>query len=382
MVIHLDKMRDVQVGEGNMTVSFGGGCLWKDVDGALERYGLATVGGVVNHTGVGGLVLGGGHGWLAALHGLTIDNLISVEVVLADGSIVQASETQNSDLFWALRGAGAQFGIATRFVSRAHKQGKVWSGAIGLHPDKLEQLVQVANEFHDRDNRNGHCLAISMGYAPDGVTRSVSAIPLFQGSEEDGKKYFSSLLALEPHVNTTGMIPISQVNALMNDTVDHGIRRLMGSANVVMPMDAADMKRLAEMFWAFCDARPGLGTSAVVVELFPTHKIRAVALDATAFANRGNYYGVITSFGWTDAALDGEIRTFNRALSDEFRKCAGNDGSEEGGPVGRYVNIESDEVAPRDAYGGNLGRLQELKQRYDPENVFHKWHSFVGKQLK
>ena len=112
MVIDLRRINSVQVDPTGQSVTFGGGCKWKEVDEACSQHGLATVGGTVNDTGVGGLTLGGGYGWLSSKYGLTIDNLLEVEVVLADGSVNTASEQENADLFWALRGAGQNFGVS------------------------------------------------------------------------------------------------------------------------------------------------------------------------------------------------------------------------------------------------------------------------------
>jgi FAD/FMN-containing dehydrogenase len=115
-------MRKAEVDPAQKTITAQGDALWADVDEAAAEHGLATVGGTVNHTGIGGLTLGGGYGWLTGAYGLTIDNLLEAELVLADGSIVTASHTENEDLFWAVRGAGACFGVATKFVYRAHEQ--------------------------------------------------------------------------------------------------------------------------------------------------------------------------------------------------------------------------------------------------------------------
>ncbi|KAK5994884.1 FAD-linked oxidoreductase pyvE [Cladobotryum mycophilum] len=381
MVIDLSKMRNVDVDVEGMKVSFGGGCLWADVDGALEKYDLATVGGIVNHTGVGGLSLGGGHGYLTSRHGLTVDNIISMEVVLADGSIVETSDSENKDLFWALRGAGQQFGVVTRFTNRVHKQGLIWGGAIGFTPDKLEQLVAFVNEFHDRDNREGHCMALSLGYAPD-ASRALMVIPFFQGSEEDGKKYFSVLFEMEQVFNNTGAMTVAKVNSLFNGVFAHGRRRLTGSSNLQMPLKAEVFKEAGEMFWGFCDKRPDMELSAISIEIFPTHRIREVSNSAMAYANRGDYYDIVPVLGWMDGSLDGEVRTFNRYWCDYFRKANGYTQTSPDGPVGRYVNTEPDGVSPMDAFGGNLGRLRELKKKYDPGNVFHKWHGFTNAELE
>ncbi|KAF7539612.1 hypothetical protein G7Z17_g12385 [Cylindrodendrum hubeiense] len=381
MVIDLSNMRNVKVNPAEMTVRFDGGCLWEDVDTALERHGLATVGGVVNHTGVGGLILGGGHGYLTPLHGLTIDNLIWAEVVLADGTIVEVSEEKDADLFWAIRGAGANFCVATAFLSRAFRQGKVWSGTLAYPSNKLPDLVAVANELHGRHNSEGHCLALGIGYGPDGVTHGVSAIPCFQGSEEDGKKYFSKLLSIEAIANNTAMMSTAQMNTLLNPVFGHGIRRLMGSGNVTMPLDCEALLRTAEMFWTFCDARNGMGKSILALEIFPTDKIRAVPQDATAYANRGDYYDAVTAFGWEDESLDADVRQFNRVICAQIRESngyrAGFNENESKAPVGRYINIEADSISPQDAYGVNFMRLRELKMKYDPHNIFHKWHGIV-----
>ncbi|KAF4336224.1 6-hydroxy-D-nicotine oxidase [Fusarium beomiforme] len=381
MVIDLRKMRHVKVDTEAMTVEFEGGCLWEDVDTALELQGLATVGGVVNHTGVGGLTLGGGHGFLTPRHGLTIDNLLKAEVVLADGTIVEASEDTNQDLFWAIRGAGAQFGVVTRFVSRAHRQDKVWSGTLAYSADKLSDLLRFANDLYGRPNTEGHCVALGIGFGPDGTTRIVSAIPLFHGQEEDAKQYFSGLLNLESIANSTEMMATAKTNTLLNSVMGHGIRRLMGSGNITMPLDIEPMLQTAEIFWQFCEAHDGMSKSVLAIEFFPTDKIRQVPQDATAYANRGDYYDAMTSFAWENPEYDTEVRQFNRSVCKRIRETNGYSATAGGhwskGPVGVYINIEADSISPKDAWGVNLPRLRELKKRYDPNNVFNKWHDIA-----
>lgn len=381
MVIDLRNLRKVKVNTEAMTVEFEGGCLWQDVDTALEQHDLATVGGVVNHTGVGGLTLGGGHGYLTARHGLTIDNLLTAEVVLADGTIVEASESKNEDLFWAIRGAGAQFGVVTRFVSRAHKQVKVWSGTLAYATDKLPELLCFANELYKRPNTEGHCLALGIGFGPDGTTRVVSAIPLFHGPESEAKSYFSGLLQLDSMADSTEMMTIAKTNTLLNPIMDHGIRRLTGSSNIVMPLDIEPMLQAAQLFWEFCEKHREMGRSVMAIEFFPTDEIRKVGHEATAYANRGDYYDVLTLFGWENPDHDGEVRNFNRGICKRIREMngyqAGTGGHWSKGPVGVYINVEDESISPKEAWGANLPRLRELKKKYDPQNLFNKWHGIA-----
>ncbi|PHH88480.1 hypothetical protein CDD83_7478 [Cordyceps sp. RAO-2017] len=355
MVIHLGNLRRVEVDEANLRVAYEGGCLWSDVDGAL------------------------------AARGLVIDNLVSLQMVLADGSVVEASETQHPDLFWAMRGAGSMFGVVTRFVSRAHRQGDVWSGTLVFAPDKLGQLVAVTNDLHSRDDLEGHCLALSIGYGPDGTTRALTVVPLFHGPEAEARDYLAGLLRVEAAGSDVRMMTVARLNGL-NAKFEHGLRRLMGSCNVTMPLSAAGLQETADMLWSFCDGHGGMGTSAAIVEFFPTRKLREVPQDGTAHANRGDHYDAALSFGWADPALDDEVRQLGRRVREQIVRTTGHGASGGGGgggdgkagPAGRYVNMEAEPVRPEEAYGDNVERLRGPKARWDADNVFHSWFGVAG----
>lgn len=147
LVVDLALMRSTQVDLRAQTITFGGGCTWEDVNSALWQHGLATISGTVGDTGVAGLILGGGYGYLTGRHGLALDCLLSCEVVLASGEVVTADKDHNADLFWALRGAGPNFGIVTTFTSQAYPQGDVWAGFLLFSPEKLEAIVDFGNDL-------------------------------------------------------------------------------------------------------------------------------------------------------------------------------------------------------------------------------------------
>jgi FAD/FMN-containing dehydrogenase len=379
MVIDLTRMRNVTVDPEAKTVTYEGGCLFGDVDSRLATHGLATVGGLYNQTGVGGLVLGGGHGFLTARHGLAIDNLLSVQMVLADGSIVEVSETEKPDLFWAVRGAGAQFGIATRFTSRAHPQGDIWGGPLVFPLEKLPQLVEFANEFHKRGVPD-HNYLLTFTCGPPDHTAPVLITGLFyNGPVAEAEEFFAPLLKLEPVANMTGVMPYPTANTLFSPWFDGPGRRLMGSSSVLMPLKADILAEAGRRFVDFVTSHNDMGKSALVFEFFPTAAIKSVPHDATAFANRGEHYVAVMVFQHQDPSYDTEVRTFKRELSEYITETCGYHGKEAlGGHVAPfYVNLEHESLSPEDAFGDHVEQLRKLKEKYDPNNVFHKWHTVV-----
>lgn len=381
MVIDLSRMRQVSVDTAARTVTYEGGCVFGEVDTALAAHGLATVGGLYNQTGVGGLVLGGGHGFLTARHGLAIDNLISVEMVLADGSIVEVSQAHNPDLFWGIRGAGAQFGVVTRFTSQAHVQGDVWGGPLLFSLDKVPELVAFANEFHKR-NVPDHNFIIAFGCAPEEYTTPVAIVGVFyNGSASDGEKYFAKVLEMGPMANLTGTMPYATTNTLFNPRFDGTGRRLMGSCSVVMPLNAEFIAEAGRRFTDFIISHGGMSKSVLVFEFFPTMAIQATPHDATAFASRGDHYLAIMALMYDDASHDAEVRTFKRHLSHYIQTTCGYHGRRaHGDHAPFYVNLEHESLKPEEAFGSHVDKLRELKAKYDPQNVFHKWHGVVSEK--
>lgn len=323
IVISLSKMRKVLVDPASMTVAVQGGAIWADVDLAAAEHGLAVVGCTANHTGVGGTTLGGGYGWLTGRYGLVIDNLISVQMVLADGSIVIASATEHPDLFWAVRGAGQDFGVVTEFVFRAHPQKTmVFGGLLYFTVDRLSQVVEFANRFEQLTDGNQGCF---VGFtAPPLMEHSAIVVMTFyNGPQLEAEKFFAPLLSLDPIVNETGMVPYPKINTMINRAAMFGGRKRFSGTNITLPLDVKFIHEIFEDFDTIMRSYPMAGDSVLAIELVSYTQVIKVSNDATACANRGRYYNVGSVFCWHHAELDGRMRSLQRTLMKKIEERAG-----------------------------------------------------------
>ncbi|KAK0384077.1 hypothetical protein NLU13_8166 [Sarocladium strictum] len=380
MVLDLGLLRNVSVDTEKQMVTFGGGCLWGDVDDALAPHGLATPGGTVSHTGVGGLILHGGFGVLTGLHGLTIDCLISCEVVLADGSIVTASDKENTDLFWALRGAGSSFGVVTSFTSKAFRQGDVYLGIKACTPDKIPAIVNFMNHWHATTD-GSTAIMVFITHAPiapgtepppGGPPRVVSVLFGHFGADAEtaGPAYFEHLVKIECLFQDVGMKPYAAANKLNDDKAFRPEERYQfGGSNFTLPTSVETVQTLAETWWDLTAPEKGLNGSLLVLEGIPGNASRKVPVDAMAFNSRGEYYNIGLVWHWKNPSMDSEVRLLNRQVQDETRKLGYNDSESKDG-VGRYLNYVAGGLDAKDAFGENARKLRELKQKYDPTNVF------------
>lgn len=388
LVIDLSRMNKVTVDSANKTVTVQGGATWKDVDDGAAEHGLATVGGTVNHTGVGGLTLGGGYGWLTGLYGLTIDNLLSATVVVADGSILTASTAENPDLFWGLRGAGYNFGVVVEFTYQVYDQGNpVFAGLVSFTPDKLEKVIEELNAtLLSQDPRSG---AICIFAQPPGApVPMVNVAVYYNGSHEEGSQFFSSLLALEPVVNTISMIPYPQLNSLQNPMATYGDRKSFKGVFYHPPLDPTFARTVMADFTAKIQGDPDLLASALLLEFFDMRKVCEVPQSATAFASRNFTQNGLINLRWTDPTKDGQHRAWAREVQTRWKAELDSKATNAEKDVPQYINYAEREFlflsvpftltcaagdsAVGNIYGENLGRLQELKARYDPRNLFNK----------
>ncbi|KAF8861730.1 FAD-binding domain-containing protein [Acephala macrosclerotiorum] len=320
VVIDLSKMRKVTVDVEAKTVTAGGGALWKDVDDEAEKYQLAAVGGTVNHTGIGGLTLGGGYGYLSPAHGLVIDNLLSVELVLADGSINTVSESQNPDLFWALKGAGIGFGVATSFTYKAHEQkNTVWGGMLVFPKPALGAVIEMGNKVL-QEQTPGKLMLAGFAAPPPAGQPVVLAIVWYNGSEEEAKAYYKPLLDLGPLANETKVRPYSSSNEMVNAAMFHGLRRTTKGSAFLAPLDLQFADSLWDDYVAFLEKVPDAGPTALIFEFVPYKKILEVEQTATAFANRGAYGNILFQPGWTDPGNDSVCREWTRTMSAKTKK--------------------------------------------------------------
>ena len=365
MVIDLSRLKAIQVDAGARTVRVGAGCTWGEVNDALQPHGLAAAGGFVSITGVSGLTLGGGLGWLVRKHGLALDNLLSAEVVLADGRRITASATEEADLFWALRGGGGNFGIVTSFDFRVHPAGTVLAGIV-LHPmaDAAGALrcwrdfeatapvesTQGALLFHFPDDPAG----------PPFRGRPVVGLGgVYAGPLDAGEHALTSLRAYgPPMVDLFKPTPFNEAQKMGDFLWPAGLQNYWKSSYLRSLSDAA-IDVIVDFF-----ARVPSKRTVVVLEHNGDGAMDGVAESATAFGERRWPYNLLITSAWSNPA-DAErniawTREFFAAMRPFMADAA-------------YVNYLADEGpdAVSAAYGGTkYARLRLLKSRYDPTNLF------------
>jgi hypothetical protein len=330
-------MRTTDVDVEGRTIKVGGGAVWGDVDEALAPYGLAAVGGTVSDTGVGGLTFGGGFGWLTVKHGLVVDNLISCTVVLADGSIVKASADENEDLFWALRGAGQNFGVGIEFVFRTHETGDMWAGFMMFAPtpDIINKAVEACNNIFTPD-ADGNTQATGKAASALGFVRPPPAggqilffvAAVYHGSEEDGKELFKGIVALEPLMSTMAMMPYAKANKLMDLPI--GARVSIKGAGFELPIRSDFVVSVLEAYTKFTNETPDAVGSQIMWELLDPTKIVKVTNSEMAFANRGRHFNAAVAPLWWDEKNDQSCRQWSRDVALLFKKELQRGGAETG----------------------------------------------------
>jgi FAD/FMN-containing dehydrogenase len=364
VVVDLSGMQSVDVDAERKTARAGGGATWGVFNDATHVHGLATTGGVISTTGVGGLTLGGGIGYLARGAGLSCDNLVSAEVVTADGQVVTASEGEHEDLFWALRGGGGNFGVATMLEFRLHPVETVFGGPVVFELEDAATVLRFYREFiQDAPEELGGFPAWQIAPPLPFIPEERHGEPFliwvtcWSGPVEQGEAALKPILDVAPVVaEHLGPMPYPALNSAFDALVPPGMQHYW-KANFVTELTD-------EAIDAHLEHGPKVPVVNSAVHIYPINgACHRVPSDATAFAYRDATFATVIAGMWPDPAQNDANTQWVRDFYDATAPL-----SEEGG----YVNFMSgdDQDRVKANYKGNYDRLVEVKRKYDPDNLF------------
>jgi hypothetical protein len=362
LVIDLSGIKYVRVNPAEKTVRVGGGNLWGEVDHATHPFGLAIPAGIISTTGVGGLTLGGGVGHLSRKYGLTIDNLLEADMVLADGSFVTVNSNQNSDLFWAIRGGGGNFGIVTSFKFQAHPVKNVFGGPTLWPIEKTKEIMEWYDGFINRapDDLNGFFaeLIIPGPPFPEALhhKKFCGIVWCYVGDMDKVEQIFKPVLALNPIFQHMGEMPYPSIQTLFDGLLPPGLQWYW-RADFFNELGPEVREKNLEF---------GLKIPTLLsqMHLYPISGAAGrVAKDQTAWAYRdAKYAGVIVGVD-PDRANAEKITKWCKDYWEAVHPYSAG---------GAYLNFIMNEGQERikASYKGNYGRLTKIKKKYDPNNFF------------
>ena len=365
VVVDLSSMRSVTVNPETQTARAGGGATWGDFNDATYPHGLATTGGIISTTGVGGLTLGGGIGYLARGLGLSCDNLISAEVVTADGRLLVANDRENEDLFWALRGGSGNFGVVTSFEFRLSPVKDIYGGPIFFELDRAGDVLRFFREFIvDAPEQLGGFPAFQIApplpFIPENRHGEpfVAIVACWAGPLDDGERAVQPFRDVAPIVaELVGPMPYPALNSAFDGLVPPGLQHYWKANFNKELTDAAIEGHLQHA--------PRLPAVNSTVHLYPINgACHRIGPDETAFAYRDATFATVIAGMWPDPAQN-EANT--QWVRDYYQATAPH--SEAGG----YINFmsEDDQDRIKANYRDNYDRLVETKRKYDPDNLFH-----------
>ncbi|HEY7636102.1 MAG TPA: FAD-binding oxidoreductase [Gemmatimonadales bacterium] len=365
LMLDLSPMKAIQIDQGKRTARVGPGATLADFDREAQAFGLATPVGVNSTTGIAGLTLGGGFGWLSRSLGLTIDNLLSAEVVLASGEVVQTSAGQNPDLFWGIRGGGGNFGVVTSFEFQLHRVGpEVLSGLI-VHPlEAAKDVLRFYREFLPTTPEEFACWFVMRKapplpfLSPEWHGKEILALAVcYSGPVAEGEKVAAPLRKFgKPVADVIAPHPFTAWQTILDPLLTPGLRNYWKSHYFKEVSDG-----LIDVLIEYARKIPDPNTEIAFAQLGGA--ISRVPADATAYAARDAEFTINVHGRWQDAGKDAECIGWAREL---FRAAAPFASS------GAYVNFMTQEEGDRvrAAYGRNYDRLVNLKSKYDPSNLF------------
>lgn len=360
LMIDLSLMRGVHVDRKARRARVEGGAIWRDVNRETQQFGLAVTGGAVSSTGVAGLTLGGGLGWLMPKYGMALDNLVSIDIVTADGQVVRAADDEHADLFWGARGGGGNFGVAASFEFALHDVGPVITGGLVAHPfDKARDVLRFYRDVTAAGLPDELLLLGALLTGPDG-SKLVGIAASHCGPVEHGARAVAPLKQFgEPVLDVLGPIPYSQLNMMLDGAFPKGARNYWKS-HFLPTLDDAAIDVLIERF-----AHVTSPMSQLLLEHFHGAPTRVPPTE-TAYALRSGGYNLAIVSQWMAAGDDTKGIEWARATYEGLRPFMG---------PSRYLNYlnadDDGDDALAAAYGPNVKRLRSVKRTYDPDNVFH-----------
>jgi FAD/FMN-containing dehydrogenase len=365
VMIDLAEMKAVSVDPARATATVQGGVTWAELNDAAGAHRLAVTGGAVSTTGVAGYTLGGGLGWLMAKYGLAADNLLAVELVTAEGDVLRVDGTSHPDLFWALRGGGGNFGVATSFTFRLRKVGTIVGGLIA-HP--IHEAPELLRFYRDAVAASSDDLTVFAGlvHAPDGSGTKLAALVVFHtGAAEQAERDLEPFKSWgSPVVVDVGPMPYPVMNTILDAGFPSGsLNYWLSRFTRGLPDELIDTA--VERF-----ATVPSPMTAILFEHFHGAVTR-VGPTETAVPHRGEGWNLLIPSVWVDPADNAANVVWTRETFSALRPYFAD---------GRWLNYLGDDQADdaiRAAYGPNYDRLREIKRRYDPENVFHLNHNIT-----
>jgi FAD/FMN-containing dehydrogenase len=358
-------MKGIAVDPDQATAKVEPGVTWGELNDAAAEHGLAVTGGAISTTGIAGYTLGGGLGWLMAKYGLAADNLLAVELVTANGEVLDVNASSHPDLFWALRGGGGNFGVATSFTYRMHPLKTIVGGLIAHPIDAAPDLLRFYRDAV-ADCSDDLTVFAAVVHAPDGSGMKLAAMLTFHtGDAAQAERDLQPFKTWgSPVVVEVGPMPYPVMNTLLDEGFPAGsLNYWLSSFTRGLPDELIDI--VVERF-----ASVPSPMSGILFEHFHGAVTR-VGVTETAVPHRDEGWNLLIPSVWTDPADTEANITWSRETFAAMRPHFG---------TGRWLNYLGDDQAEdaiRSAYGPNYDRLVEVKRRYDPENVFHLNHNIA-----
>jgi FAD/FMN-containing dehydrogenase len=373
VMLDLSAMKAAVVDPADRTVVAAPGLRWDELDAATQAYGLAVTGGVVGSTGIAGLTLGGGFGWMDRFAGLTCDNLLSAEVVTADGRVLHADAAEHPDLYWALRGGGGNFGVVTSFSYRLHPVTGVQLGILGCTFERAADVLRAYAEF-GQQAPDRLALGASMATAPPApfIPASVRGqrvallLTVYFGTADEAQRVLAPLRKLLPRPAVDLTIPVSYVQMQqISDAMSGPGQHHYLTAEWLSHLDDHAVEGLVMMAMTAAELSP---RSMITIKRMGGAVARVPA-DGTAFWYRNAPHNLDVHAQW----VPGEDPAPHMEWARQVRRAAGH--ASAGGGYVNFIGADQGSERVRSAYGGNYGRLTEVKAAYDPDNFFRINHN-------